>query len=169
MQTGDFLTHSTLGSMHASPRHTHRLLSYHVRCLNGHPHRYPRMNRSWGINARLVPAKELFTLLDLCVSSLRRGHANLLCIVPILTDDPRRESNNEGVQNLLVFTPETRRSGISKGNIGRYAKILPPVETTKERCIAEDGRQHERNTNVQICISRESNPGHIDGNDVFYH
>ena len=33
------------------------------------------------------------TLLDLCVSSLRRGHANLLCIVPILTDDPRRESN----------------------------------------------------------------------------
>ena len=37
--------------------------------------------------------KELFTLLDLCVSSLRRGHANLLCIVPILTDDPRRESD----------------------------------------------------------------------------
>ena len=34
----------------------------------------------------------LFTLLDLCVSSLRRGHATLLCIVPILTDDPRRES-----------------------------------------------------------------------------
>ena len=29
-------------------------------------------------------AKKLFTLLDLCVSSLRRGHANLLCIVPIL-------------------------------------------------------------------------------------
>ena len=37
-------------------------------------------------------AKKLVTLLDLCVSSLRRGHANLLCIVPILTDDPRRES-----------------------------------------------------------------------------
>ena len=35
---------------------------------------------------------KLLTLLDLCVSSLRRGHANLLCIVPILTDDPRRES-----------------------------------------------------------------------------
>jgi len=33
--------------------------------------------------------KKLFTLLDLCVSSLRRGHANLLCIVPILTDDPK--------------------------------------------------------------------------------
>ena len=34
----------------------------------------------------------LFTLLDSCVSSLRRGHASLLCIVPILADDPRRES-----------------------------------------------------------------------------
>jgi hypothetical protein len=34
----------------------------------------------------------MFTLIDLCVSSLRRGHANLLCIVPILKDDPRRES-----------------------------------------------------------------------------
>ena len=41
-----------------------------------------------------VGTKKLFTLLDLCVSSLRRGHANLLCIVPILTDDPRRESKN---------------------------------------------------------------------------
>ena len=41
---------------------------------------------------RLQQFKKLCTLLDLCVSSLRRGHANLLCIVPILTDDPRRES-----------------------------------------------------------------------------
>ena len=38
--------------------------------------------------------KKFGTLLDLCVSSLRRGHANLLCIVPILTEDPRRESKN---------------------------------------------------------------------------
>ena len=36
--------------------------------------------------------KKRFTLFDLCASSLRRCHANLLCIVPILTDDPRRES-----------------------------------------------------------------------------
>ena len=43
-----------------------------------------------------VAFKEMFTLLDLCVSSLRRGHANLLCIVPILTDDPRRESGAVG-------------------------------------------------------------------------
>ena len=34
----------------------------------------------------------MFTLLDVCVSSLRRGHANTLRIVLILSDDPRRES-----------------------------------------------------------------------------
>ena len=32
----------------------------------------------------------LRSLLDLCVSSLRWGHASLLCVVPMLTDDPRR-------------------------------------------------------------------------------
>ena len=37
-------------------------------------------------------SKKIDTLLDLSVSSLRRGHANLLCVVPILTDDLRRES-----------------------------------------------------------------------------
>ena len=36
--------------------------------------------------------QKIDTLLDLCVASLRRGHANLLCIFPILTDDLRRES-----------------------------------------------------------------------------
>ena len=30
----------------------------------------------------------------MCVSSLRRGHANLLCIVPIFSDAPRRGSNH---------------------------------------------------------------------------
>ena len=34
------------------------------------------------------------TLLDMCVSSLRRGHANLLCIVPILADDPPEGGSN---------------------------------------------------------------------------
>ena len=51
---------------------------------------YIYMQGAW-LGLLHVRAK-LFTLLDLCVSSLRRGHANLLCIVPILTDDPRRKS-----------------------------------------------------------------------------
>uniref|UniRef100_A0A453DW14 Uncharacterized protein n=1 Tax=Aegilops tauschii subsp. strangulata TaxID=200361 RepID=A0A453DW14_AEGTS len=33
-------------------------------------------------------SKKFGPFLDLCVSSLRRGHANLLCIVPILSDVP---------------------------------------------------------------------------------
>ena len=41
----------------------------------------------------------LLTLLDLCVLSLRRGHANIVCIVPILTDDPRRESETGSVSS----------------------------------------------------------------------
>jgi len=36
-----------------------------------------------------IAKKNCDTLLDVSVSSLRRGHANLLCIVPILADDPR--------------------------------------------------------------------------------
>jgi len=41
----------------------------------------------------------MLTLLDLCVSSLRRGHANILCVAPILTDDPRRESTD--IEHLI--------------------------------------------------------------------
>ena len=36
--------------------------------------------------------EQLTTLLDLCVSSKRWGHSNLLCIVPNVTGGPRRES-----------------------------------------------------------------------------
>ena len=38
-------------------------------------------------------ARCLFAVALLCVSSLRRGRANLLCLAPSLADDPRRESN----------------------------------------------------------------------------
>ena len=41
------------------------------------------------INTLLLasPTTKLVALFDLCVSSLRKSHANLLCIVPIVTDD----------------------------------------------------------------------------------
>ena len=63
------------------------------------------------------------TLLDLCVSSLRRAHANLHCIVPIVTDDPRRESNIQGAEfpgpgGTLVsgkFAPPARRDAVQAG------------------------------------------------------
>ena len=47
--------------------------------------------------------KDCLHFFDLCVSSLRRGHANLPCIVPILTDDPRRESNDRFCRCRLLL------------------------------------------------------------------
>ena len=47
--------------------------------------------------------KKLVTLLDLCVSSLRRGHTNLLCIVPILSDDRRSESKKHSNKKLVTL------------------------------------------------------------------
>ena len=47
--------------------------------------------------------KQKCTLLDFCVSSLRRGHANLLCTAPLLADGPRRESEHKGSGFPQVF------------------------------------------------------------------
>jgi len=44
----------------------------------------------WGAPIYFAGSFLLEPFLDLCVSSLRRGHANLLCIVPILSDFVRR-------------------------------------------------------------------------------
>ena len=56
------------------------------------------------ISKKKCTRKHMFTLLALCVSSLRRGHANLLCIVPSLTDDPRRESIEAFVLFIVFFS-----------------------------------------------------------------
>ena len=63
-------------------------------------------------------SKKLVTFLDLCVcvcvSSLRRGHANLLCIVPILSNDPRRESTGQGVKKVLTLHPSIQTCSHSR-------------------------------------------------------
>ena len=78
-------------------------------------------------------AKKLFTLLDLCVSSLRRGHANLLCIVPILTDDPRRESEDSFATYLPPALAATAHSDVAlvqaKGMPSRLAGRDEPRRT----------------------------------------
>ena len=51
---------------------------------------------------------QLFTFLDVCVSSLRRDHANLLCILPSLTDDPRRARKESDSMPRHHGTPNTR-------------------------------------------------------------
>ncbi len=46
------------------------------------------------IYRRRINGKKFEPFLDLCVSSLRRGHANLLCIVPILSDVSEETTTN---------------------------------------------------------------------------
>jgi hypothetical protein len=93
-------THASTSTSTSTSTHTHTHTHAHTllrTCLDrtGPPRCRvaPLLPRELGIS------KKLFTLLDLGVSSLRRGHANLLCIVPILTDDPRRESESCGDQS----------------------------------------------------------------------
>ena len=79
--------------------------------------------------------KEFVTLLDLCVSSLRRGHANLLCIVPILTDDPRRESEN-CCKKCLASEPSMLQcqSNPNARNTPKYQPLQAPTHRgTQER------------------------------------
>ena len=81
--------------------------------------------KAWPAESNLP--KKLDTLLDLCVSSLRRGHANLLCIVPILTDDPRRESNRMMFYlgcyaKSISYQAEQKKEGHLQGLWGYRAK-----------------------------------------------
>ncbi len=46
--------------------------------------------------------------LDLCVSSMRMGPANLLCTVPILTDDLRRAFKHSDFQPFEFEHQETK-------------------------------------------------------------
>ena len=45
-----------------------------------------------------------------CVSSLRRGHANLLCIVPILADDLFRGSNCSNI--ISIYTAKLKSAEV---------------------------------------------------------
>ena len=67
------------------------------------------------LGAALGPQKNLVTLLDLCVSSLRRGHANLLCIIPILSDDLRGESKKNGFPISNEPSKKLEMQGCSRG------------------------------------------------------
>ena len=78
----------------------------------------------------LLHVAQEFTLLDLCVSSLRRGHANILCIVPILTDDPRRESIS---RSPFVPPREVALAGWDPGGAGR-AGVPTEVARADQPC-----------------------------------
>ena len=100
-----------------------------------HPAMHPRCSeiqpRIASTNARChmtmprVASKKLVTLLDLCVSSLRRGHANLLCIVPILTDDPRRESEMNRREKHAFSNKATHVRAVAHAAHALRAKSTP--------------------------------------------
>lgn len=95
--------------------------------------------------------KKSGTLLDLCVSSLRRGHANLLCIVPILTDDPRRESRSSPTPSLpgLPSDPRCRLQPRTGGQRSKqFALCSGAAALPREQCGPPKTFRH-----------RDSNPG----------
>ena len=70
--------------------------------------------------------KKLFTLLDLCVSSLRRGHANFFCIVPILPDVPRRESSMCcELRKRHMATPTPKRGTLLRLCVSSLRRAMP--------------------------------------------
>ena len=93
-------------------------------------------------------SKELFTLLDLCVSSLRRGHANLLCIVPILTDEPRRESNCATVRTWCAPSALAMHRAVFK----RLGQGAPAGDVARAHSISQARSPNvARATKVQSC------------------
>ena len=68
----------------------------------------------WAKETGLIEEKKFGPFLDLCVSSLRRGHANLLCIVPILSD-VSEETKRKRQATLYIpdCCPDHKRYGFS--------------------------------------------------------
>ncbi len=61
---------------------------------------------------------------------------------------------------------------LASGTRGNPTSARPAPDRTVRRdtCQARQGHEGQQSVNgARKCISRESNPGHIDGNDVFYH
>ena len=79
-------------------------------------------------------AKKVDTILDFCVSSLRRGHANLLCIVPILTDDLRRGSVVLQGQGAYLTNVATGLAAIATCVFRKSGASARPTANVGNRC-----------------------------------
>jgi len=86
-----------------------------------------RTSESWPHVCPRAPVtrQKLFTLLDLCVSSLRRGHAKLHLIVPSFTDDPRRESRVL-LESLLQSAGDVAEEVIAAAVLGVWSSRVVP-------------------------------------------
>ena len=116
--------------------------------------------------------KKLVTLLDLCVSSLRRGHANLLCIVPILTDDPRRESERslppgalQGGARLQSVASESARMPLRRRVFGwrLWAWATPSELTFESFCL----RAWPQGLGLQVELTRPPRNPPLRGPSIF--
>jgi hypothetical protein len=118
--------------------------------------------------------------LDLCVSSLRRGHANLLCIVPILTDDSRRRSDRTSAPVVYIHPTHAARTalwGREKRSISRQntAAVVTNSITTGAsaaellRDATHDGgvpRPASRSNRCCVCVRAVRNGAHADLGDL---
>ena len=83
----------------------------------------------------------------ICVSSLRRGHANLLCIVPILVYVLREQYTGEACIRQVsqiqptTFCPQLVRHfdswyvGLTAVKKGYYSRVLLPIIRSKQQLI----------------------------------
>ena len=110
----------------------------------------------------------MFTLLDLCVSSFRRVHANLPYIFPLSTDDYRRRSIQTKKRNgifTLQKLPGCRTRSCAE--IAEYERTLPGNVRTHAQHINEDAtpypaKQGQLNvpyTSEHLCQKQLANIG----------
>ena len=115
------------------------------------------------------------------MSSLRTGHANLLCIIPILTDDPRRESDIDASLRLqggasalraepeaLFFSPRARRS--PRPSFQRKMHSATGTRTRVARVRAEYPNQLDYSgfctspmQRASVCARRTTSPHDLPG------
>ena len=87
----------------------------------------------------------LLTLLDLCSSSLRRAHANILCTVPMLADDTRSESKTNRQSVYIYIYIHTYMHTYIRAYIHTYTCLYVYIyiyiymyrerERERERCV----------------------------------
>jgi len=82
--------------------------------------------------------------LTLCASSLRRGHANLFCIVPSLTHDLRRESKELLVLCYVEVTTLSCRSLSSRPRVARSTPARRVEESLFKKLPADASQRAMR-------------------------
>lgn len=107
----------------------------------------------------MITVQKSAILLDLCVSSLRRGHANLLCIVPIFADDHRSGSYPFGVRLFLKYLYLARASRTASAAVHTVPKSTDLTDGRWSIADADDrstGRHGESNGRRAVSVCRDS-------------